>query len=509
MLAFHPYANLFPLIEGAAFDELVADIRANGLIEPIIVLDDMILDGRNRYRAAVAAGVLDAGDEAAAARGYSARQFRQFVEAVQGDPLAWVLSKNLHRRHLSDSQRTLIAAEIARMRPGRPSVKADHSTGDVADEKPASWRDSAVRQGEAAQLLNVSERSVQRGRQVIEHAAPEVVDAVRRGEVAISAAAVLSELPVTEQLRIMRSADPRAVSRLVRERRAVETEVKAERRAERERELGEQQRELPQGKRYGVILADPEWKFMVRSVAGMDRAADNHYPTSDIDVIKAREVATIAADDCVLFLWATVPFLQQALDVMAAWGFTYKTNFEWRKDRIGTGYWSRNRHEHLLVGVRGEVPAPAMGTQYESSIEAAVGAHSAKPEKFYELIEAYFPSLPKIELNARARRAGWEAWGLEAPDAPEPHPQAAVDADIEADEQIELGAAVDANTIIREGYARNAPLAELMAATGLGLSAIKMRAARMGLSDRSRQRAAVAQANRRRTGAPQPKEQEA
>jgi len=191
---------------------------------------------------------------------------------------------------------------------------------------------------------------------------------------------------------------------------------KQARRTEREVELGARQAALPD-KRYGVILADPEWRFEPYSRAsGMDRAADNHYPTSDLADIRARLVGDIAADDAVLFLWATAPMLPQALEVMAAWGFRYVSQFVWRKDRRGTGYWNRNEHEPLLVGTRGAIPAPAPGTQWGSVIEAPVGRHSEKPQDFYRLIEAYFPTLPKIELNARAARAGWDAWGFEAPE---------------------------------------------------------------------------------------------
>lgn len=192
-------------------------------------------------------------------------------------------------------------------------------------------------------------------------------------------------------------------------------ESKKERRAERERELGSRQCALPD-KRYGVIYADPEWRFEPFSRdTGLDRAADNHYPTSPTDDICARPVADIAADDCVLFLWATVPMLPDALSVMGAWGFGYRSHFIWAKDRIGTGYWARNKHELLLIGTRGSVPAPAMGTQFDSLIPAPVTAHSEKPQQFYEIIEAYFPHLPKIELNARRARAGWDRWGNEAP----------------------------------------------------------------------------------------------
>jgi N6-adenosine-specific RNA methylase IME4 len=193
---------------------------------------------------------------------------------------------------------------------------------------------------------------------------------------------------------------------------------KEERRAKRERELASKQLALPQ-RRYGVIVADPEWRFEPRSrKTGMDRAADNHYPTSPTEVIASRDVPSIAADDCVLFLWSTVPMLPDALTVMTAWGFTYRSHFVWNKHKLGTGYWNRNRHELLLVGTRGAVPAPAEGSQWPSVVNAEAGKHSVKPPMFSIMIEEYFPNVPKIELNRRGPpRAGWDAWGNEAPSA--------------------------------------------------------------------------------------------
>ena len=132
-------------------------------------------------------------------------------------------------------------------------------------------------------------------------------------------------------------------------------------RAERERNLGKNQRALPD-KKYGVIVADPEWRFEPWSrESGMDRAADNHYPTSCTDVIAARDVPKVAADDCVLFLWATVPMLPHALVVMAAWGFDYRSHYVWVKDLMGTGYWNRNTHELLLIGTRTAVMSTVTG----------------------------------------------------------------------------------------------------------------------------------------------------
>jgi N6-adenosine-specific RNA methylase IME4 len=190
---------------------------------------------------------------------------------------------------------------------------------------------------------------------------------------------------------------------------------KAEKRAQREFELAKRQRALPQ-RRYGVIVADPEWQFEPWSrLTGMDRSAANHYPTSATEVIAARPVMSIADEDSALGLWATVPMLPQALLVMGAWGFDYKTHWAWAKDRIGPGYWNRNKHEIFLFGTRGNVPCPAPGQQWDSLLEAPRRGHSEKPEIFLEMMEAYFPNLPKIELNRIGPpRPGWDAWGYEA-----------------------------------------------------------------------------------------------
>lgn len=189
---------------------------------------------------------------------------------------------------------------------------------------------------------------------------------------------------------------------------------KAMARAKKVDDLANKVRALPETQ-FGVILADPPWRFWVRSELGMDRSAENHYPTQSTEEICDLDVPSIAADDCILFLWATVPMLPDALAVMSAWGFEYKSHCIWAKDRMGTGYWFRNRHELLLIGTKGEVPAPAMGTQWPSVIDAAVGEHSAKPHIFIDLIEDYFPNVPKLEMNHRGDggRPGWAYWGLE------------------------------------------------------------------------------------------------
>jgi N6-adenosine-specific RNA methylase IME4 len=191
--------------------------------------------------------------------------------------------------------------------------------------------------------------------------------------------------------------------------------LKQQRRERREIELGEQTIAAATTlgtKLYNVIYADPPWCFEPYSrETGMDRAADNHYPTLSIDEITALDVP--AAKDCLLFLWATAPMLPQALNVIKAWGFDYKTHCIWVKDHIGTGYWYRNLHELLLLATRGQVPAPPADQRLPSVFHEPSGRHSEKPACFAELIATWFPHLPKLEMFARQKRAGWDCWGNE------------------------------------------------------------------------------------------------
>jgi N6-adenosine-specific RNA methylase IME4 len=205
---------------------------------------------------------------------------------------------------------------------------------------------------------------------------------------------------------------------------SAKAELKRRQRERREKELAEKTKAAAErlgNKLYSAIYADPPWRFKPWSrETGMDRAAENHYPTMSIEDICALKIP--AADDCVLFLWATVPMLAQALAVMQAWGFTYKSAMVWIKDREGTGYWFRNRFEILLLGTRGSVPAPLPGEQPPQVIHSPVGRHSEKPLAFVEAIERLFPNVPKIELFARQRRPGWAVWGNEVPDIAPRHP---------------------------------------------------------------------------------------
>jgi len=158
---------------------------------------------------------------------------------------------------------------------------------------------------------------------------------------------------------------------------------------------------------FDVIYADPPWKYEFSLRGG----SDAHYPLMKTDDIGNLPVP--AAKNAILFLWATNPKLPDALRVMKSWGFVYKTNMVWVKDRIGTGYYFRGQHELLLVGVKGNFSPPLEENRLPSVLYAPVGKHSEKPEAVYEIIEKMFPNRRYLELFARKKREGWVAWGLD------------------------------------------------------------------------------------------------
>ena len=185
-----------------------------------------------------------------------------------------------------------------------------------------------------------------------------------------------------------------------------------ENRQKRDEQLAAQATQLPTGEqKYTVIYADPPWEYNFSET--ITREIANHYPTMPLADIKAIEIAEICHADAVLYLWATAPKLPEALEVMTAWGFTYKSNAVWVKDKIGMGYWWRNQHELLLIGTRGNFPPPPSGDRVPSVIEAPREAHSVKPVAVAELLQTLYPAHAKIELFARNRRAGWAVMGNE------------------------------------------------------------------------------------------------
>jgi len=168
-----------------------------------------------------------------------------------------------------------------------------------------------------------------------------------------------------------------------------------------------------------VIYADPPWRYEGASTPS--RAIENHYPTMALEDICALPVSHKATRSAVLFLWSPAPKLAEALEVVRSWDFDYRTCLVWDKLRIGMGNYWRVRHEFLLLGNRGAMPTPETDDLADSIIQEPRGEHSAKPDRFYELIEHLYPDVRYLELFARRRRQGWDVWGDEVSEEGAPH----------------------------------------------------------------------------------------
>ncbi len=176
---------------------------------------------------------------------------------------------------------------------------------------------------------------------------------------------------------------------------------------------------LPDG-RYDVIYADPPWDYKGQLQhsgpgSGDTGGAARHYPTVTLEGLKRLDVGGIAADDSVLFLWATNPHLDQAIELGKAWGFGWATvAFVWDKQRVNPGFYTLSQCELCLVFKRGRIPRPRGRRDVRQLVSARRGAHSAKPEEVRRRIGLMFPAQRKIELFARSSCEGWDAWGIEA-----------------------------------------------------------------------------------------------
>ena len=182
---------------------------------------------------------------------------------------------------------------------------------------------------------------------------------------------------------------------------------------------------LPDGQKFKLIYADPPWLFRNYSKKGEDRNAVKHYPCMKTEDICTMPVGDVADDDCVLLIWATDPQLPDALKVLEAWGFKYKTvGFYWVKTRkhalldrlgltdfiMGLGYWTRANPEICILATRGK--PSRLSKAVRRLVVSPRREHSRKPDEIYDFIETLAEG-PYLELFARSRRPGWTSWGNE------------------------------------------------------------------------------------------------
>ncbi len=398
----HPAADAFPLVEGPEFDALVADIKANGFRHPVVLeaTRDVLVDGRNRMRAGKKLGI----DPPITRLG------------AKVDAVAYIISTNVHRRHLTESQRAYIAATLATLTHGANQHTTRGRTGKFAG--PAN---TTPTQAAAAKLMGVSERSVRDARRVIDGGDDTTIAALKDGRIKVKAAADLAQLSKAQQRTIV--AKVTAGGGEVRSGKVSALAKQEGKRATVERINSGQVRPLAIGP-FALIVADYPWPYTNSDNHEGSRGHIDYPPMELADIIRhARtDIAKVAADDAILGLWVTNAFVPFAHDIVHAAGFTWRTMITWDKLRAGVGSWPRGQTEHLVIASKG-APVHTLNelTTYHAEERRE---HSRKPDRLMGLLAKHCPG-PHLELFARESRPGWVSWGAEAgkfagPDAPEP-----------------------------------------------------------------------------------------
>jgi N6-adenosine-specific RNA methylase IME4 len=351
----HQHTELPPL-SALARAALEADISKRGIVEALeITADGVVLNGRERLAAAQQLGLEQVP-----------------IRIVNpADETEHVILAALQRRHLSASQRAALALELDRYRELKTEADQRRRQNLRQHTDGAGSPPRGKTRDHVAAWAGVSARTVQDAATVQLHN-PDLFQKIKAGELAADLAA-------------------RKVRRALRDHHLPPAPP------------------LPDGP-FELLYADPPWQL---GNPDGTNAPENHYPTMPPQAIK--DLQPPAADNAVLFLWAVNCLLPEALEVIGAWSFTYKTNLVWVKPSIGLGYWARNRHELLLFATRGQIDLPQPSQAPDSVIEAERGRHSQKPDQAYQLIETAYPHLSKLELFARGRpRPGWQTWGNES-----------------------------------------------------------------------------------------------
>ena len=320
---------------------------------------NILVDGHNRYEICTAHG----------------KPFEtvEMEFASRDDAMVWIIDNQFSRRNLTPFAR----GELALKRKHIIAAKAKKNQLRTTENRVCQISDKqrVDTKKELAKIAGVSHDTIARVEKIVQKAPEEVKEKLRRGDLTIN---------------------------------KVYNEIKREENRQRYVERMKAVVSPPTGK-YRVILADPPWRYEFSETR--NREIENHYPTMDLEEIKALKIP--AEDEAILFLWTTAPKLEESLAVLNAWGFKYRTCAVWDKERKGMGYWFRIQHELLLVGVRGNFRTPDPANRFDSVIRAPRAEHSKKPAIVHEMIEKMFPGERYVELFAREERPGWAVWGNE------------------------------------------------------------------------------------------------
>lgn len=386
------FKKLIPPLSVDEFQQLERNIIADGCRDPLVIWEGVLIDGHNRFDICSKHGI----------------DFRTVNKSFtdRDEATLWIINNQFGRRNISDFVRAELALKAEPLIAARAKERQESGinqyslTANLPEASKGETRD------ELSKLAGVSSRNISKVKNILESGSEDLVTQVRSGNVSINAAETIAELPVEKQVEIVARGE-KEILQAAKEIRAEKAKAKRTERIEKIAEISKGNTGLDSDVRYPVIYADPPWRYEYASTES--RAIENQYPTMSIDDICALNVP--AADDAILFMWTTAPKLEEGLRVLNDWGFIYRSCAIWDKQKMGMGYYFRIQHEILLIGTKGNIPAPEPSVRPRSVFSISYDGHSAKPHEVAEMIEAMYPELPKLEMFCRQPRDGWSVWG--------------------------------------------------------------------------------------------------
>lgn len=400
MILINPtFKALIPPLSDEERDQLETNLLREGCRDPLVVWNNVLIDGHNRYEICTKHKI----------------PFKTVNKAFasEDDAKNWVIYNQLGRRNISSYIRAqlslLLKPEIeglAKKNQGkRNDILLISAKSSKQHEEPINTRKLL------AKLANVSPDTLMKVEKIQELAIAEVIAKAKAGNISINLASKIAALPKQEQKRVV-TLNERELIAIAKAMFAKQKQAKIE---QRKSELQQQKAaiesgtcKLPDGV-FEAIVIDPPWDYERNVYSPTGRRVASPYPSMSQDELLQLKLP--AADDCVLFLWTTHAFLFEAKQLLDKWGFTYKATLVWDKERLGLGSYVRMQCEFCLMAVKGK-PIIA-NTTHRDIIREGKREHSRKPDAFYKMVEEITAGR-RLDYFSRERRKGWASFGVDS-----------------------------------------------------------------------------------------------
>lgn len=400
MIVINPtFKALIPPLSDEEREQLKTNILAEGCRDPLVIWDNTLIDGHNRYEICQQHNI----------------PFNTIAKtfASEDDAKNWIIFNQLGRRNISAYVRTqlslLLKPEIERQAKKHQGKRNDLL---LKSTKSSKQHDEPINTRKLlAKLANVSPDTVMKVQKIEEQAIAEIIEKAKAGSISINVASKIAALSKQEQKRVVTLNE----RELIAIAKAVFKKQKQAKIENRQKELQRQKAAIADGKAtvpqgvFGVIVIDPPWDYAHNNFHPDGRRVASPYPSmTQPELLQLR---LPAAADCVLFLWTTHGFIFEAKELLDSWGFTYKATLVWDKEKMGMGSWLRMQCEFCLVAIKGK--PLVSNTKYRDIIREARREHSRKPEAFYQLVEAITAG-KRLDFFSREKRDGWVSYGVDA-----------------------------------------------------------------------------------------------